>query len=82
MTKETITEAEANQWIEDHPNSASVQVTIECTECGAEDWFWDDDMRYGPVAETHEHSDICHECRKTDKAKTISINVDGREVIF
>ena len=78
----TISESDANKWIENNPNSASVQVTIKCIECGYEDWFWDDDMRYGPVGEIHEHNDTCHKCRKTDKAKTTSINVNCKEVTF
>ena len=79
---DTITEAEANVWIENHPNSALVCVTIKCDECGDETWFWDDTMRYGPTGESHEHNDICHSCRKTDKATTTSITVDNKEVIF
>ncbi|MCY4490427.1 MAG: hypothetical protein OXC46_03070 [Thaumarchaeota archaeon] len=79
---ETITEADANKWIEDNPDSASICVTIKCDECGYEDWFWDDTLRYGPTGESHEHNDTCYKCRKTDKATTTSITVNNKEVVF
>ena len=82
-TTETLTEAEAQAWIEAHPNNADVVVTTRCTTCGAEDWFWHSDLGYGPVGDVNEQSDYCgHNNCKGQDAETVSIRIEGKEVDY